>query len=155
MRLIFFVLLFATLHAHAGDRPKLYDPQANVVKDVAECVTKAKQEHKNVLLQIGGNWCVWCYKLNAFVQMDSTLKNLLNTNYVVYHLNYSPENKNEAYLKTLGNPQRFGFPVLVVLDEAGKPLHTQDTVPLEKGNGYSFEKVKAFLQQWAPQKIEN
>jgi hypothetical protein len=50
----------------------------------------------------------------------------------------------------LGYPQRFGFPVLVVLDENGKQLHTQDSALLEKGNGYDREKVKSFLRNWAP-----
>jgi thioredoxin-related protein len=152
MRFIFCLLLIATLKAHAGDSTKLYDPTANAAKDVAHFVEKAKQENKHVLLQIGGNWCVWCYKFNAFVQTDSVLKKLLDDDYVTYHLNYSPENKNEAYLKTLGDPQRYGFPVLVVLDENGKQLYTQDTSLLEKGNGYNFEKVKNFFLKWAPEK---
>jgi len=75
---------------------------------------------------------------------------MLNNNYVVYHLNYSPENKNEAYLKKLGFPQRFGFPVLVILDADGNRLNTQDSSLLEKGNGYDREKVKNFLYAWSP-----
>lgn len=155
IRCVFCLLLFTALRAHAGDSTKLYDPWANAAQDVARAVEKAKVEKKHVLLQIGGNWCVWCYRFNAFVQLDSVLKKLMNDDYVVYHLNYSPENKNLAYLKTLGNPQRYGFPVLVVLDENGKPLHTQDTSLLEKGNGYSFEKVKDFLLKWAPVQVAN
>ena len=41
-------------------------------------------------------------------------------------------------------------PTALVLDENGKPLHTQNTALLEKGNGYSFDKVKDFLVKWAP-----
>ena len=78
------------------------------------------------------------------------MKKLLTANYVYYHLNYSPENKNLDYLKKLGYPQRFGFPVFVVLDAEGKQLHTQDSALLEKGNGYDSEKVKSFLRNWAP-----
>ena len=155
MRFLFGLLLLSVLQAHAGDSTKLYDPSANAAKDVAQLVLKAKEEHKQVLLQIGGNWCVWCYRFNAFVQLDTTLKRILDANYIVYHLNYSPENKNEAYLKTLDNPQRFGFPVLVVLDENGKRLHTQDTALLEKGNWYSFDKVRDFLLKWMPQAVGN
>lgn len=150
MRLIFSFLLFISLHALANDSTKLYDPKANAEKDVAVALAKAKKEGKHVLLQIGGNWCVWCYRFNSFVLMDSTLKNVMNNNYVVYHLNYSPENKNLAYLKKLGYPQRFGFPVLVVLDADGNRLHTQNSALLEKGNGYDREKVKEFFLNWSP-----
>ncbi|HVG41560.1 MAG TPA: thioredoxin family protein [Chitinophagaceae bacterium] len=150
MRSIFIVLLFCTLQASANDSTKLYNPAANAVKDVQQALVKAKKEKKNVLLQIGGNWCVWCYKFNSFVQLDTTLKTIVENNFVVYHLNYSPENKNLDYLKSLGYPQRFGFPVLVVLDANGNRLHTQDSALLEKGNGYDTEKVKSFFANWAP-----
>jgi thioredoxin-related protein len=150
MRFLFFLMLLISLQSFASDSTKLYDPKANAEKDVAVALAKAKKEGKHVLLQIGGNWCVWCYRFNSFVLTDSTLKSILNNNYVVYHLNYSSENKNLAYLKKLGNPQRFGFPVLVVLDADGNRIHTQDSSLLEKGNGYDEEKVKNFLLNWTP-----
>jgi thiol:disulfide interchange protein len=142
--------LFFSINSYGSDSTKLYNPAANVSKDVAAALAKAKKEKKNVLIQVGGNWCVWCYRFNSFILTDSILKKLVNDNYVFYHLNYSPENKNLDYLKRLGYPQRFGFPVLVVLDADGKQLHTQDSALLEKGNGYDEEKVKSFLRNWAP-----
>lgn len=150
MRFLMVLFLFVSLSSYAGDSTKLYNPSANVSKDVEQALARAKKEKKNVLLQVGGNWCVWCYRLNSFIQTDSLLKRLLNDNYVLYHLNYSKENKNLDYLKKLGYPQRFGFPVLIVLDANGKQLHTQDSALLEKGNGYDEEKVKSFLKNWAP-----
>lgn len=150
MRYLFLMLLLGTLQTRAADSTKLYNPAANVAHDITAAVAKAKAENKRVLLQIGGNWCIWCYRFNAFVQTNGDLKKLLNENYVVYHLNYSTENKNEAYLKKLGNPQRFGFPVLVLLDGDGRQLHTQNTALLEKGNGYDLEKVQTFLARWKP-----
>ena len=148
VRWVFFVLLFLSVEASANDSTRLYNPKANAEKDVTQLLAKAKQEKKHLLLQIGGNWCLMCYRLNAFVQTDSILKKLLNDNYISYHLNYSPENKNSAYLAKLGNPQRYGFPVLVVLDADGNRLHTQNMALLLKGNGYDYEKLKAFLFQW-------
>ncbi len=141
--------LMATLSSSANDSTKLYNPYANVSKDIEVALLKAKTEKKHVLLQIGGNWCVWCYKFNSYVQLDSGLKKLLSDNYIVYHFNYSKENRNTNYLKKLNNPQRFGFPVLVVLNEEGKLLYTQATGLLSKGNGYDREKVKTFFQNWS------
>ena len=150
MRLLVMLLLIVSLKSYGGDTSKLYDPHANVAKDIEAALNKAKSEKKHVLLQIGGNWCIWCYRLNSFIQTDTLLKRLVVDNYVLYHFNYSPENKNLAYLKKLGYPQRFGFPVLVVLNADGKQLHTQDSGLLEKGNGYDYEKVKFFLRNWSP-----
>ncbi len=154
MRFLFCLLLLATLSARAGDSTKLYDPKANAAKDVAQLVEKAKADKKRVLLQVGGNWCIWCYRYDAFVKGDSALKRLTDENFVVYHLNYSPENKNLETLKTLGFPQRFGFPVFVILDEKGTRLHTQDSALLEKGKSYDAEKVKSFLQAWTPKALD-
>ena len=148
MRWMVILLCVLTVPALANDSTRLYNPRANAEKEVALLVTKAKAENKNILLQIGGNWCLMCYRLNAFIQTDSTLKGLLAANFISYHLNYSPENKNSAYLAKLGNPQRYGFPVLVVLNAEGKPLHTQNMALLLKGNGYDYEKLKAFLKKW-------
>lgn len=148
MRLFFCLLVVLSIKAYARDSTRLYNPAANAAKDIAALCIKAKAENKRLLLQIGGNWCVMCYRLNAFIQTDAVLKKVVAENFIVYHLNYSPENKNEAYLKTIGAPQRFGFPVLVVLESSGLPLHTQESGALQKGNGYSFEKVKAFLEKW-------
>lgn len=150
MRLLVLCFLFFSLNSYGSDSTKLYNPAANVSKDVAAALAKAKKEKKNVLIQVGGNWCVWCYRFNSFILTDSILKKLVSDNFVFYHLNYSPENKNLDYLKKLGYPQRFGFPVLVVLDADGKQLHTQDSGLLEKGNGYDEAKVKSFLRNWAP-----
>jgi thiol:disulfide interchange protein len=147
---MFLFFVFLSLAVNANDSTKLYNPSANVAKDVTALLERAKKEKKHLLIQVGGNWCVWCYRLNAFVQTDSILRKMANDNYIIYHLNYSKENKNLDYLKKLGFPQRFGFPVLVVLDADGNRLHTQDSALLEKGNGYDTDKVKGFLRNWAP-----
>src|ERR1700694_2224162 len=99
MRSIFLLLLFICADCHANDSTKLYDPAANVQKDVSAAIAKAKKDKKHVLLIVGGNWCVWCYRFNSFVLMDSSLKHLQENNFIVYHLNYSKENLNLDYLK--------------------------------------------------------
>lgn len=62
--------------------------------------------------------------------------------------------KAEQLMKRLNNPQRFGFPVFVVLDETGTVLHIQDSCFLEEGKGYNEEKVLRFLKSWTPQAIK-
>lgn len=150
LKALFGLAIFISASSFANDSTKLYNPKANVEKDVSAALAKAKKQGKHVFLQVGGNWCVWCYKFNSFVQLDTSLKKILNDNYIVYHLNYSKENKNLDYMKKLGYPQRFGFPVMVILDVEGNRLHTQNSALLEKGNGYDQGKVKEFLLQWAP-----
>lgn len=136
------------------DTAKLYHPDADAKADIAAAVKKAAASHKNVLLQLGGNWCIWCIYFNDLVKNDAELDKYLRANYVVVHVNYSPENKNEQVLADLGYPQRFGFPVFVVLDDKGKRLHTQNSAYLEEGKGHSKAKVLEFFQNWSPAAID-
>jgi thioredoxin-related protein len=147
-------MAFSVSFAFAQTTEKLYDPEANARVQISTAVKQAAKEHKNVLLQIGGNWCSWCLKFNHLVTTDLDLKNYLEKNYVTVHLNYSKENKNEDVLATLGYPQRFGFPVFVVLDGKGNRLHTQNSSYLEEGDGHSKSKVMEFLQSWAPAALD-
>ena len=53
-------------------------------------------------------------------------------------------------MQRLNNAGRFGFPVLVVLDEQGNVIHIQDSALLEEGKGYNQQKVLRFFQNWTP-----
>jgi hypothetical protein len=76
----------------------------------------------------------------------------LKKDYIYVLLNYSKENKNWDLMEQFRYPNRFGFPVFVVLDREGKLLHTQDSGMLEncdpKVKGYDTTKVVTFLKQW-------
>ena len=131
--------------------PKPYNAAENAEARIAELVKQAKAENKNIILQAGGNWCIWCLRFNNFVQETPELKEIVDANYLYYHLNYSPENKNEKVFAKYDNPgAKFGYPVFIVLDQNGKMIHTQDSAVLEEGKGYSKEKVKDFFEKWAP-----
>jgi hypothetical protein len=99
-------------------------------------------------VQVGGNWCPWCVRLHNFFESNAKVDSILNMDYVLVRVNYSPENKNREVLASLDYPQRFGFPVLLVLDRDGRRLHTQDTGLLELDKGYDPEKVCRFLLNW-------
>lgn len=126
----------------------VYDPGANAMSDFQKAVGKAKESNKHVLIQIGGNWCKWCRMFYKWSHENKTVDSLLTSDYVVLHTNFSKENKNAELLEQLDFPQRFGFPVFVIVDGEGKRLHTQNTGYLEDGEGYSEKKVAEFLKQW-------
>lgn len=142
--------LIFTVLSFSQDMTKfnLYKPDDDAKKEIESAIKQAKESGKHVMLQIGGNWCVWCARFNDFVTNDKSLDSSLNANYVVYHLNYSKENKNLDILKKYSFPQRFGFPVFLVLNENGDLLHTQTSWYLEAGKGYDKEKAAAFFNDW-------
>lgn len=131
--------------------PKPYNPKADAQADINKLVAQAKKEGKNIMIQAGGNWCIWCLRFNNFVQETPELKELVDKNYLYYHLNYSPDNKNEKVFAQYGNPgEKFGYPVFIVLDKDGKMIKVQQSDVFEEGKGYSKEKVKEFFNTWKP-----
>lgn len=133
--------------------PKPYNDKENAEQKIKELVVQAKKENKNIMIQAGGNWCIWCLRFNQYVQNTPELKEVVDQNYLYYHLNYSPENKNEKVFAQYNNPgAKFGYPVFIVLDQNGKLIHTQDSAVLEEGKGYSLEKTKAFFLKYIPTK---
>ncbi len=133
---------------------KLYRPEENATTKIKEAVKQAKKEGKHVLVQAGGNWCIWCARFNEFITTDKTIDSMIVKNFVVYHLNYSKENKNSKVFAKYGYAQRFGFPVFMILDGKGKLLHIQNSAYLEEGKGYGKSKVMEFLSNWSPAAID-
>ncbi len=137
-----------------SEKSHIYNPKANAQADINKAVMLAAKENKHVFLQIGGNWCIWCTRFNNLITTDPELKNILDSNFIIVHVNYSDENKNEKVLTRLGYPQRFGFPVFVILDKKGNRIHTQNSGYLEEGKGHSKAKVAEFLRQWSPAALD-
>jgi uncharacterized protein YyaL (SSP411 family) len=149
--LIFCTLLFTSSFLFSQtEAVQIYNPDANARADIAAAVKQAKVENKHVLLQIGGNWCPWCVKLHGMETTDTQIDSLLKADYVRVMVNVPREKdkRDPELMASLDNPQRFGFPVLVVLNQDGKRIHTQDSWYLELDNSYDREKVIHFLEMW-------
>jgi thioredoxin-related protein len=135
------------LYGQSSNSP-IYDPNADAKKQIQTAVDLARREDKNVLIQVGGNWCPWCIKLHNFIEDHPQLDSLIKAEYVMIRVNYSKENKNMDVMSELGFPQRFGFPVMVILDGEGNRIHTQNTGYLEEDKSYSEKEIKDFLLGW-------
>ena len=165
MKRIFSIIAvsIAFLCANAQNPAKIYDESINPDTQITEAISKAASNGKYVVAQLGGNWCKWCIRFAKFINADPELKKLVDDNYEFIHVNYNPRNEEDnadkeamvAALRKLGNPVRFGFPVLIVLDENGDILHTQDSALLESGEGYDKEKVTRFFESWTPAAVKS
>lgn len=127
-----------------------YDPKRDAAKDIAAAVKEAQRTHRNVLVEIGGKWCVWCGYFDKFFAENTTIRQYREENFVMVKVNYSPENKNEAVISKFGKVP--GYPHIFVLDSTGKLLHSEDTSKLEQGRGYNLTAVASFLKEWSPAK---
>ena len=139
--------------------PKVYNENIDPIKQIERTVSKASGSKKNIIVQLGGNWCIWCLRFADFITKDADIKACIDTNYEYIHVNIprrgTPQYEAAAPLqKRLNNAGRFGYPVLVVLSPSGKVLHIQDSSFLESGNSYDQAKVLRFLKNWTPEAVK-
>jgi len=127
-----------------------FDPARNPSKDLEKAVEEAKVSNRRIILDVGGEWCIWCHRIDHFIEENKDIKNFIKDNFVVVKINFSKENENTEFLSKY--PEIPGYPHFFVLESNGKLLHSQDTGQLEQGKGYSHEKMMAFLKKWSPQK---
>lgn len=125
-----------------------FDPARDPADDLRTATLAAQREGKRIVLDVGGDWCAWCRRLDAFVDSDATVRAYRDAHFVWMKVNYSEENENVTFLSRF--PKAKGYPHLFVLDADGKLLHSQFTGVLEQGKSYDREKVMAFLKKWAP-----
>ncbi|HSB00720.1 MAG TPA: thioredoxin family protein [Anaerolineales bacterium] len=127
----------------------VYDPARNPAEDLKQAIVIAQNENKRIMLELGGDWCIWCKHMDDFYVAHSALLQFRAEHYVLVKVNVSEENMNEAFLSQF--PQAAGYPHIYILDRDGTFLHSQDTAKLEDGvDSYVLEVFMAFLQEWAP-----
>ena len=128
-----------------------FDPTRNPNDDLQAAVLLAKKENKRIILDVGGEWCGWCHEMDAFIERNNELNKLKEKNFIWLKINFSEENKNEAFLANY--PEIKGYPHLYVLDADGKFLFSKDTSELEDGvKSYNLKKFTDFLNEYAQRK---
>lgn len=124
-----------------------YDPHSNAAKDIQDAVAEARRTGKRVLLEVGGEWCVWCHRMDRYFEENPKLLELRERNFITVKINFSPANENKKVLSAY--PEIQGYPHIFVLDTDGKFLHSQNTGDLESDKSYDLERFIAFLKKWA------
>jgi len=104
---------------------KKFDPAADAQKYIQDAVVSAKKLNKRIILDIGGDWCSWCHRLDSLFIQNKDLDNFLIEHYIVVKVNVSKENKNEAVLSKY--PKISGYPHVFLLNKEGKLIQSQNT----------------------------
>ncbi len=147
--IIITLVLISVVKSFSQEKPvEIYHPEADANAAVRLAINKAATEHKNVMIMIGGNWCRWCRMFDKMVKDNAPVDSALKANFAFEHVNFSKENKNLDLLSQWDFPQRFGFPVFIVLNDRGQRIHTQNSAYLEEGEGYNTKTVIEFFGQW-------
>ena len=126
--------------------PEKFDDTRDPAFDLEQVVLMAKKQNKKIILDVGGEWCIWCKRIDQFISSNEKVNAFLDKHFIILKVNYSKENKNEDFLEQY--PRIKGYPHFFVLDKNGKLLHSQDTGELEDGDGYSEALMLKFLNKW-------
>ncbi|GAA3973318.1 hypothetical protein GCM10022246_27060 [Pedobacter ginsengiterrae] len=167
MKRIFILLAAVFISTAAFSQAKtegvhIYNPDANALADLKAATEKAAKANKHVLVQVGGNWCSWCIAFHNLVETTPTLKQAIDDNYEFVLVNWDKDHHNDEAMKYLGFPNRFGYPVFVVLNGKGKVLHIENSAYLESEEigengkrkvGHDVKKTISFLKGWTVEAV--
>ena len=127
---------------------QVYDDKRDPFEDAVAAIDLANKTNRNVLIKIGGTWCTWCHKMDAFLKKTPEVYQALHQEFVVLKISVSDSNENEAFMK--GLPPVLGYPHMYVSTSEGKMLLSKDTAELQKDGQYSKPNWLAFINQWKP-----
>ncbi len=105
-------------HAH------IYPEISQAQTDVQTALVQARQTHKRVILDFGGDWCPDCQVLNIYFG-QSPNRELLEKHFIRVNVNIGREDANLDLAHKYGVPVQ-GVPALAVLDDHGKVLYAQN-----------------------------
>jgi thiol:disulfide interchange protein len=125
-----------------------YAAERDAATDIQQAISEARKTGKNILLEVGGDWCPWCSVLERFYERHSDIVARRENSFITVYVYYGSDKKNE---KALGRyPKVDAIPHFFVLDPNGQLLHSQSMIELETGGEPDSEKIKAFLTRWSP-----
>ena len=125
----------------------LFDPTRDPFDAYLYALARAHLENKNVLLELGGDWCSWCHRLEKFIQESAELSGLRRQHYVTVKVYVSSEYADPSgFLQQI--PPFDGVPHFFVYAPNGDLLCSQPTESLEEGSSYNHTRVRVFLERW-------
>jgi thiol:disulfide interchange protein len=122
----------------------LYSETANPTADIAAALTRARREHKRIILDFGGNWCGDCQLLDIYYHQSPNAE-LLAKNFIVVHIDIGHMDKNVDVAKKYNVPITKGVPALAVIDAHGNLLYSEREKEFEHTTP---EAITAFLNHW-------
>ena len=136
-----------TIAANLPTYSKIYDDQRDPFKDATAAIDLAKETNRQVLIEIGGNWCSWCQKMDSFLTKNPDVYEALHSQYVLLKISVSDSNENNDFMKSL--PPVLGYPHMYISTAQGKMILSKDTAELLDGNDYSKSQWLNFLTEWS------
>ena len=110
------------------------------VNTLESSLTKAKQEHKKVLLYFSGSdWCAPCIKFKKTFIQNEAFQSFASENLIVVNADFPRLKKNALSAEQTTENEKLAdkynangiFPLVLVLDENGKVIKKWEKIPDE------------------------
>jgi thiol:disulfide interchange protein len=124
----------------------LYSEAADPNADIAAALKKASLEHKRVIVDLGGDWCIDCQVLDIYFHQPPN-DEILQKNFVLVHVWIGHLDQH------LDIPARYGMPVdkvpaLAVLAPNGDVVYAQRSGEFDRMREMKPATVTEFLNTW-------
>ncbi|MDE1155617.1 MAG: thioredoxin family protein [Acidobacteriaceae bacterium] len=130
-------------------RAHIYPPVEQAQTDIKAALLKAKQEHKRVILDFGGDWCGDCQVLNYYFHQGPN-QELLDKYYVLVDVNIGHIDQNLDLGQKYGVDLKHGVPALSVVNPNGTVVYGQKNGEFEDMRHMQSSDATLFLQTWKP-----
>jgi hypothetical protein len=130
--------------------PFPYDEQADAQAVVAKAKAQAKREHKRLLIDLGGNWCLDCRVLASIMELPE-LRPFLAKHFVIAKVNIGRFDKNGEIAGHYGITGRLeGVPAILAVDPVHDRLLNRDKLfALADARHMTPQGLADWLAQWA------
>lgn len=136
----------AVQYANLPAYSRVYDPARDPFTDGRAAIKNAKATKRRILIEVGGNWCSWCHRLDRFIRTNKDIERKLHETFVILKVNISDKNDNHEFMSSLAKP--LGYPHMYIAESDGRVVYSQDTAEFLYQGKYSKQYFLDFLEKW-------
>ena len=125
---------------------KPYDTSADADALLARAINSL-EPNKKLLLVLGGNWCPDCRVLAGMLK-SSEVKEVINKNYIVQHIDVGRFDKNLHIPKKFGIEKLYGVPTVLVIDQDKQVLNSPFIDDWTTARTKKPEDLTDYLSRW-------
>jgi thiol:disulfide interchange protein len=115
--------------------------------DIQSARAAASAAGRNILLVVGGDWCVWCFLLDRHFSKDAEAAHSWYGAFEVLRIYYGEDNRNTKFLSHY--PDFELFPHFFIVAADGRVLGSSTADVLIRDAKYDNALMREFIRQWS------
>lgn len=126
-----------------------YDENADADRAVAAAFARARGQHKDVLIDLGGNWCADCRILAGIMALPE-VRSFVDAHYVVVDVDIGRFNRNLQIPARFGITERLeGVPSILIATPDGQLVDQGHIAALADARSMTPQGIVDWLASWA------